>query len=159
METALDVVREWKQRMQARAFDQLGDIVDLDGYTEVCLGLTPWTVGYDIALNNYVKNMVQPWSEMEVREEQEIAGPDTVVVRGHTTATHSGEFLGIPATGRRIEWDWVTLVQVRDGKVVGQWAQPDLMAIYRQISDEPVQGMAPVTAAWEAAPSWARSAG
>jgi hypothetical protein len=159
MPTALDVVREWKKRMQARDFDHLGDIVDLAGYTEICLGLTPWTVGYDVALKNYVKNIVEPWSSAEVHEEQEVAGPETVVVRAHTTAIHSGKFLGIPATGRRVEWDSITMVQVRDGKVVGQWAQPDLLTIYRQISDRDILGTAPTTASRVGAPSWARLSG
>lgn len=137
--------------------DMKSEIVDLEGYTEICLGLTPWTVGYDVVLKNYVKNILQPWTDVEVREEQEVAGPETVVVRAHTTATHSGAFLGIPATGRRVEWDSITMVQVRDGKVVGQWAQPDLLSIYRQISDQEVLGTAPIAAAQEGVPLWARS--
>jgi predicted ester cyclase len=154
--TALDVVRQWKERMRARDFEHLGDIVDLDGYTEICLGLTGWTTGYDVALKNYVKNMVQPWTEMEVEEEQVVDGPETVVVRSHTRATHSGEFLGIPGTGRRIEWDAITMVQVKDGRVVGQWAQPDLFSIYRQISDREILGTAGVSAPLHGPPPWAR---
>ena len=151
---AIDVVREWKRRMQERAFDGLGDVVDLDGYTEICLGLTPWTVGFQVALANYVKNMVRPWGDLESVDEQVIAGPDAVVVRGHTTATHVGEFLGVAPTGRRIRWDWIAVVQVRDGRVVGQWAQPDLFAIYRQIDDRDIAA-APLDASLRAAPPWA----
>lgn len=109
MKTALEVVKEWKKRMQARDFDHVGDVVDLDRYTEICLGLTPWTVGYDTALKNYIKNLVQPWSDMETDEDQVVAGPNVVVIRSHTRATHTGEFLGIPATGRHIEWDAMPL--------------------------------------------------
>jgi SnoaL-like polyketide cyclase len=77
-----------------------------------------------------------------------------VVARQHTTATHIGEFLGIPATGRRIHWDAITMVRVEDGRVIGQWAQPDLFAIYRQISDAQIPA-APLAAARENAPDWA----
>jgi predicted ester cyclase len=56
------------------------------------------------------------------------------VTRSHVEATHTGEFLGVVPTGRRIEWAAVTVVQVRHGKVVGQWAQPDLWGIYRQLT-------------------------
>lgn len=52
----------------------------------------------------------------------------SVVVRSRTTATHVGEFMGIAPTGRRIAWDAVSIVWVRDGRVVGQWARPDLGA-------------------------------
>ena len=135
----------------------MSDVVDVDGYTEICLGLTPWTVGYQVALGNYVKNMVQPWTALEAREEQVVDGPETVVIRSHVSATHTGEFLGVSPTGRRVEWDAITMVQVRDGRVVGQWAQPDLFAIYRQLTGDQIGGTANLAASLEAAPAWARS--
>jgi predicted ester cyclase len=119
--------------MQAGDFAHLGDVVDLDGYTEICLGLTGWTTGYDVALRNYMKNMVEPWREMEFSEEQIVEGVDAVTIRQHVKATHTGEFLGVAPTGRRIEWDAITIVSVKDDRVVGQWAQPDLYGIQRQL--------------------------
>lgn len=65
MPTAAEVVREWKRRMRAREFDHMGDVVDLEGYTEVCLGLTGWTTGCDVAFKNYRQNMIEPWSDVE----------------------------------------------------------------------------------------------
>jgi hypothetical protein len=138
-------------------FEHMADVVDLEGYTEIWLGLTPWTVGFEVALGNYIKNMVQPWGEMRIDEEDTVADDHTVVARLHTTATHVGEFLGLAATGRRIEWDAITMVRVEHDRVVGQWAQPDLFAIYRQIADFQIMA-APVAASLENAPSWAYSA-
>lgn len=126
-------------------------------YTEICLGLTPWTVGYQVALQNDFKNMAQPWTDLEGREDQVVDGPETVAIRSHLSATHTGEFLGIPPTGRRVEWDAITMVQVRDGRVVGQWAQPDLFAIYRQLTGDQIGGTAHLAAPAEGAPAWARS--
>lgn len=134
MATPLEVVRAWKERMRVRDFEHMGDVVDLEGYTEICLGLTGWTTGYDIALKNYVKNMVEPWSDMQTREEEVIEGEGAVTMRQHTDAIHSGEFLGVAPTGRRVSWDATTIVYVKDGRIVGQWAQPDLWGIYRQIA-------------------------
>jgi hypothetical protein len=42
---AVDVVREWKRRNQAGDLDDLAEVVNLEGYTEQCLGLTGWTTG------------------------------------------------------------------------------------------------------------------
>jgi hypothetical protein len=94
--------------LRAHDLGDTSDVVDVGGYTEICVGLTPWTVGYEVALQNYVKNMVQPWTDLEAREDQVVDGPEAVVIRSHLTAMHTGEFLGIPATGRRVEWDAVT---------------------------------------------------
>jgi predicted ester cyclase len=157
MPTALEVVRSWQARLRAHDFGDTSDVVDVDGYTEICLGLTNWTVGYQVALQNYVKNMVQPWTDLEAREDQVVDGPDTVVIRSHVSATHTGECLGIPGTGRRVEWDAITMVQVHDGRVVGQWAQPDLFSIYRQLTGDQIGGVASPTAPSVGAPSWARA--
>jgi predicted ester cyclase len=59
---------------------------------------------------------------------------DTVVIRSRMAATHTGEFLGAAPTGRRITWNTLALVWVRDGRVVGQWAQPDLWGIFQQLT-------------------------
>ena len=135
MSTPGEVVQEWKRRLRAGEWDQMGEVVDLEGYTEICLGLTGWTTGYEVAAQNYLKNMVQPWADQEMTEVENIEGEDSVVSRFHVTATQVGEFLGVAPTGRRIEWDAVNIVHVRDGKVVGQWAQPDLWGIHRQLTE------------------------
>jgi hypothetical protein len=49
--------------MRARVLEHMGAVVDFRLYTEICLGLTGWTNGYDVALKNYVKNMVDPWAD------------------------------------------------------------------------------------------------
>jgi predicted ester cyclase len=123
--------------MHTRDFEHMGDVVDLERYTEICLGLTGWTTGYDIALKNYVKNMVEPWSDMRTSEEEVIEGERAVAIRQRTEATHTGTFLGIAPTGRRISWDATNIVYVEGGRVVGQWAQPDLWGIYRQLTRSP----------------------
>src|SRR6516162_6598922 len=60
----LEVFREWQRCLAAN--DQAGaaKVVDVDGYTEICLGLTQWTTGYQVAAENFYRNMVAPWSEM-----------------------------------------------------------------------------------------------
>jgi ketosteroid isomerase-like protein len=129
-----EVVAEWKRRLRAGDWDHMGEVVDLEGYTEICLGLTGWTTGYEVATANFLKNMVQPWSDQTMTEVDTIESGDTVVSRFHVEATHTGEFLGVAPTGRHIESDSVNIVKVRDGKVVGQRAQPDLWGIHRQIA-------------------------
>ncbi len=133
MTSPLEIYREWQHRQQAQDFEHLGEVVDLEGYTENCLGLTGWMTGYGVAYQNFVKNMVAPWADRHTTVEEIVEGQDAVVIRSRIEATHIGEFLGIPATGLRIAWDSVTIVKVKDGRVVGQWAQPDLWGIYQQL--------------------------
>src|SRR5690348_12803989 len=133
MMTAGELVREWKRRMRAGEFDTMSELVDLDGYTEICLGLTGWTVGFDVALAKFIKNMVEPWSEIRQEEVDIVEGPNAVVTRLRVEAVHTGVFLGIAPTGRRVGWDTVSIVQVRGGQIAGQWTQPDLYGIQQQL--------------------------
>jgi predicted ester cyclase len=134
MVSPLEIYREYQRRLYASDFEHLGEVVDLEGYTENCLGLTGWTTGFDIALRNYQRNILSAFSDMRTTDEEIVEGQDAVAIRSRIQATHTGEFLGIAATGRRIAWDIVAIIHVRDGRFVGQWAQPDLWGIHQQLT-------------------------
>jgi RNA polymerase sigma-70 factor, ECF subfamily len=131
---ALEIVTEWQRRQASGDVDHLADVVDLDGYTENCLGLTGWTTGYATAAGNYYRNMVAPWGDMQQTVEEVVEDGGAVVIRQHLTAIHVGEFHSVPATGRRISWDALAIIRVRDGRIVGAWIQPDLWGIHQQLS-------------------------
>jgi predicted ester cyclase len=132
----IEVFQEWQRCLAANDQEGAAKVVDTDGYTEICVGLTDWTTGYGVAAANFYRNMVAPWSDMTFSLEDLTESPDGVTARSHVTATHTGEFLGVPPTGRRIEWDHVAIVKIKDGRVVGQWAQPDLWGIHTQLTRE-----------------------
>jgi predicted ester cyclase len=134
--TPIEVFQEWQRCLASNDQEGTAKVVDLAGYTEICLGLTEWTTGYELAAANYYRNMVAPWTEMSHSIEDLTESADGVTARMHIAATHAGEFLGIAPTGRRIDWDHVAIVKIKDGRVVGQWAQPDLWGIYRQLTRE-----------------------
>jgi len=135
MASPLEIYREYQKRLRAQDFDHLGEVVNLEGFTETCLGLTPrWTIGFDVALQNVQKNIFSAFSEMQMTTEEIVEGQETVVLRNRTEATHTGEFLGIPPTGRRFSYDSITIAHVKDGRFVGQWVQLDLWGIYQQLT-------------------------
>jgi steroid delta-isomerase-like uncharacterized protein len=65
--------------------------------------------------------------------EDEIAEGDRVVQRFTTTATHQGEFNGIPATGKRIVLPSIYIFRLADGKIVEVWAQTDGLTMMQQL--------------------------
>ena len=70
-----------------------------------------------------------------VAEEQDvIASDDLVVVRLIVSATHAGDLLGIPATGRRVQWNAIDIYRVADdGKISEEWAADDMAAFASQL--------------------------
>lgn len=132
--TPIETYREWQRCLARNDRDGASKVVDMAGYTEICLGLTTWTTGYDVALANYYRNMIAPWSDLAFNEEDISESAGGVTVRLSVEGTHVQEFLSVPATGRRVRWDHVSIVKVKSGRVVGQWAQPDLWGIHRQLT-------------------------
>src|SRR6478736_8479732 len=72
-------------------------------------------------------------SDIQATVQDAIASADLVALRLVVTATHTGNLLGVPATGRPVRWDAVDIYRVTDdGRISEQWAFEDLAAILSQ---------------------------
>ncbi len=72
--------------------------------------------------------------DLVAEEEDVIASDDLVVVRLIVTATHQGDLIGIPATGRRVQWNAVDIYRVTDdGKISEEWAADDMATFASQL--------------------------
>ncbi len=49
-------------------------------------------------------------------------------------ATHAGELLGVPATGRQVAYVGQAVHDVRDGKLSRAWVVADTLSLYRQLT-------------------------
>src|SRR4051812_20360507 len=62
-----------------------------------------------------------------------IAEGDRVAVRLTSTATQSGEFMGMPATGRRYEIEEIHIFRVADARIAEHWHQGDMLGLMKQL--------------------------
>ena len=46
---------------------------------------------------------------------------DTVIARLRMTGTHSGEYFGIPPTGKSVDITGIDIVRIEEGKAVERW--------------------------------------
>jgi predicted ester cyclase len=46
---------------------------------------------------------------------------DAVITRKTFTGTNEREFMGVPATGRRVSLQYVDIMRVRDGRIINHW--------------------------------------
>jgi predicted ester cyclase len=134
MATPLEVYGEWQRRQYAGDFEHLGEVVDLEGFRDICVGLSDWTTGYTAAFQNLTRNILTPFADFRTTVEDVVEGQQGVVVRQRGEATHVNEFLGVPATGRRVNWEVVTMVKVKDGRVTENVTLLDLWGIHRQLT-------------------------
>jgi len=66
-----------------------------------------------------------------------------VAMRMVWSGTHRADFMGIPATGRRVRVQTSAFFEVLDGRVQTEWHQDDVLGLMQQLGAAP----APATAA------------
>jgi steroid delta-isomerase-like uncharacterized protein len=66
-----------------------------------------------------------------------IAEGDQVVARLTASATQTGEFMGMPASGKRYTIPEIHIFRIRNGRIVEHWHQFDQLAMMRQLGAMP----------------------
>jgi len=66
-----------------------------------------------------------------------IAEADKVAVHWTMSGTHLGTLMGIPPTGRALEFMGVTIHRIADGKIVENWWSYDALSMMQQITASP----------------------
>lgn len=71
--------------------------------------------------------------DMEYKIKELLVSGDRVVVRGETTGTPAGEFLGQLATGKSFRIMSIDILTIRNGKIVTTYHMEDWMAALAQL--------------------------
>ena len=75
--------------------------------------------------------------DLGVQVEDMIAEGDKVVVRVRTTGTHTGDFMGIAATGKKIDIREIHIARMSGGKMLEHWGLTDNMTMFQQLGLAP----------------------
>ena len=62
-----------------------------------------------------------------------IAEGDKVVARITMSGTHTGVFMGIPATGKYVEFTGIYIAQIANGKIAEHWGEEDGVSLLAQL--------------------------
>lgn len=85
------------------------------------------------ALQSYLQASLGGLSDIEVTELHCLVEDDLVAYDFEMAATHSGEVLGVPATGNRFEITNAALFRIEDGQVVDEWPRTDMLGLLEAI--------------------------
>jgi steroid delta-isomerase-like uncharacterized protein len=77
--------------------------------------------------------LLSAFSPLRFTIEDVIAEGDKVVVRWMNAGTHSGNFMGIPATGKKFAVAGIDIHVVRDGRLAEHWHVVDQFAQMQQL--------------------------
>jgi predicted ester cyclase len=73
-----------------------------------------------------------PDATMEINEQ--LAERDLVATRKTLRGTHLGELWNLPPTGNRVEFEFIDIFRVADGKLIEHWTSMDLAALRSQMT-------------------------
>jgi steroid delta-isomerase-like uncharacterized protein len=125
-----DIVRRYQECYNINHLDGLDEIVDVDVLTPKIMPDMP--SGLEGAKAVHQKTLIgMPDFRTEIQDL--IAEDDKVVARVIMTGTHTGNFYGIPATGKRVEFSGIFIARIVDGKIVEHWGEEDSFSLLKQL--------------------------
>jgi len=72
---------------------------------------------------------------------------EKLVVSWNISGTHKGEFMGIPATNKKVSADGITVHHIVNGKIMDSYVSLDVLGMIRQLGVAPPLGQAKDAAA------------
>jgi|SRR5919108_2118273 predicted ester cyclase len=73
----------------------------------------------------------------------DVAEGDVVVEHLAGTGTMKGDFMGMPATGKKAEWNEIHISRIKGDKVVEHWGVVDQLGMLQQLGLAPMPQAAP----------------
>jgi predicted ester cyclase len=95
--------------------------------------------------NNWQLPLRAAFSEREYKTEEFLADGEWASCFGHIEATHSGTFMGIAPTGKRVRIPYMDFWRVVDGRIIDNPVSVDFVAVMAQLGVDVFGG-----AGWEA---------
>jgi steroid delta-isomerase-like uncharacterized protein len=133
---------EEQNKAIVRQFHEALDSKNLDRFIEF---FAPGAVAHgagpheDVTAENarqFLEPFLQAFPDLTHTIEDIFAKGDKVVARILIQAIHKGDFMGIPATGKKIKYYQITILQIVDGKIKEGWRLTDNLGMMQQLGME-----------------------
>lgn len=126
------LVRGWFEEIDRRK--ELPTELCDPGFTAHLPGQPPMDLE---AYRQFIAMMYGALSNIAHTYEDFVAEGDRVCVRYVARGVHTGELMGVPASGSRVAVTDICMVRVAGGKIAEFWASPDMMGLMQQIGALP----------------------
>jgi len=123
------VVRTWFEELWNQGKEDTMDrLFAADG---IAHGLGGPLVGPD-GYRPFYRAFREAFPDIHVEILRTVTEGDLITSHCRITGTHRGKTMGVP-TGKAVDFSGMTMVRVRDGKIVEAWNNFDFLSFYQQI--------------------------
>lgn len=119
----------WNKQSEAAIDEMCDENVVANGLTDA----EGNTVRGIEAYKNLHRAFVSAYPNIKITVEDTISDGDKMAARCRVSATHTGEGLGLAPTDQPVEFTGMTLIKLKDGKIVEAWNEFDFMKMYSQV--------------------------
>jgi len=147
--------------MYTNTWDEIINNGNLDYFNEdnfdknITLIMAPENIVGIESARDYYNNYLTGFSDIEFTMKKVFGQGDNLVKHWNFKGKHTGNFFGIPATGRAVDLDGTTIVKMKNGKIaqeqnffdnmtfmqqLGIVSSPDNMAIIQKLYDDFAKG-------------------
>jgi steroid delta-isomerase-like uncharacterized protein len=131
------VRREYEQGVNKKDFD-VRDGALAGNYLGHFPGIPP-IQGIE-AFKQFTSGFFTAFPDLQTTIEDLIAEGDKVAVRQTWRGTHTGNFLGIPPTGKQVVFTSTEFYRVAGGKLAEEWVELDMLGLLQQLGAIPSMG-------------------
>ncbi|MDN3669397.1 ester cyclase [Echinicola jeungdonensis] len=126
---AKEIAKKWFESIDSKNFEGLKGLMAKNHSFQN--PMTPSPIGRD----EHIGMMQKMTSSFEGKHylDQLIEEGNHVVVRGHWSGRHIGEFNGVPRTGNKVDFSWIDIFEIVDGKVAHEYFEMNPANIMAQI--------------------------
>ncbi len=128
------VIRRWIEAWNAHDLDAADRLLSPD-FVRHDANL-PEVLG-PAAQRDFLRGVFRAFPDIRVEPQQLITEGDLVAARLVVTGAHRDDFLGIPATGRKMAIQSVDFFRLTEGKIVEQWVVMDALGLMQQLGAVP----------------------
>jgi steroid delta-isomerase-like uncharacterized protein len=125
-----NIVRRYQEAYNTNNLDALDEVVAVDVITPKMLPGFP--TGLEGAKAVQRTTMIG-MPDFHTKIEELIAEGDKVVARITMTGTHTGDFFGMPATGKQVSFTGIYIARIADGKIAEHWGEEDSISLLQQL--------------------------
>ena len=126
------VARFNKEFIQGGDMNAFGEIISPDFINQTAPpGVPKGPEGVLYFFNHFLK---PAFPDLTVEIYDQVAEGDKVTTRKAFHATHTGEFMGVPATNKKVVMDVIDILRLRDNRLVEHWGVLDFQSVMAQLA-------------------------
>ena len=125
-----------------RWFDEVWNNKREDAIDEM---LAPDGIGYGLtdpdgnqvvgpeSFKKFHRAFISAYPDVRVIVEDTVVEDDKIAARCRVTGSHLGHGIGVAPTNQQVEFTGITIMRVKDGKIVEAWNEFNFMEMYKQV--------------------------